>query len=84
MTMNPEDDGTDEMTAVEMASEEYIGAMQNVCDAVEEWQRAQVEEIDLEPVEAAGQVIADAMFVYEQRRDELRAASEAEVAALGI
>jgi len=66
--MNPDDDGTT-MTRDEIMDEEYIGAMQNVCDAVEHWMMVQVSEIEMEPVEAAEMELRAALDRWVAVRD---------------
>jgi hypothetical protein len=75
--MNPDDDGA-QMSAVEMASEEYIGAMQDVCDALDVWWPYRFTNVP-QPVEAfvADRALRDALVAYQAKRIELAAASEA-------
>lgn len=72
------------LTPVEIASEELIGSMQNVCDAVEHWLDVQVEEIEMAPVELAEMQLRAVFDAYCARRDALREMSEREANALGL
>lgn len=73
--MNPEDDGTT-ISPVEVASEEYIGAMQNVCDAVERWMSLKMRETEEEFVEQAELEVRIVLDGYLEQREALRKASE--------
>jgi hypothetical protein len=78
--MNPEDGGAT-MSADEAMDEEYIGAMQNLCDAVEHWMDVQVREIEWEPVEAAEMEVRTALDHWvgiRERNRHVREEDEAE------
>jgi hypothetical protein len=64
------DAATEEMDDFDRANEEYEGAMEGVCLAVETWLDAQVQEIEMEPVEVAETALREAFDRYIALRNE--------------
>ncbi len=73
--MNPGDDGTT-MTEEEMFDEEYIGAMEGVCEAVEHWSGMDASQVELSALKQGGVKVEEALDRWLAIRERNRARRE--------